>query len=97
MPQHIITVNRVLFVALYLQEGFYYREKPVCLPDLICKMHVKDIFAAFYACEIIAHINIAKIKLSGIKDGLQYIHTPLRRRRGIFLCTCGSVCPYPHV
>ena len=36
------------------------------------KMRVIDIFAAFYICEKIVLANIAKIKRSRIKDGLQY-------------------------
>ena len=36
------------------------------------KMHVIDIFATFYIREKIVLANIAKIKPSRIKDGLQY-------------------------
>ena len=36
------------------------------------KMHVTSVFAAFYIRELIVLANVAKIKRSRIKDGLQY-------------------------
>ena len=36
-------------------------------------MHVIDLFATFYSREKLVLANIAKIKRSRIKDGLQYI------------------------
>ena len=38
----------------------------------MCKMHLKDITAVFYVCEMIVIVNIAKIKHSRIKDIVQY-------------------------
>ena len=45
----------------------YFQEKHAFLPDFICKMHVKDIFAALYIGETIAFLNITKIKHLWIK------------------------------
>ena len=38
------------------------------------KMHVIDIFTAFYICEKIVLANIAKIKRSQLKDGYSMPH-----------------------
>ena len=53
--------------------AFYIRERHVLTPYFMYKMHVIDIFAAFYIREKIVLANIAKIKRSRIKDSLQYL------------------------
>ena len=52
--------------------AFYIGEGPFSLPNIMCKMHVTDIFAAYYICENDHPREISwKIKRSQIKDGLQ--------------------------
>ena len=41
------------------------------MSKFVCKMHTQNIFKAFYFHERIILANIAKIKLSQIKDGLK--------------------------
>ena len=55
-----------------LIRGVLYSQEASFIPDVICKMHVREVFAVFYIRERVAFANIAKIKRSRIKDGLQY-------------------------
>ena len=46
--------------------AFQIWERPIFVPDFMCKMHVTDIFPAFYICKMILLVNITKIRLSRI-------------------------------
>ena len=48
-------------------------KRPVFVPDIMCKMHAKDIFAAFYICKTTVLTNITKIKCLQTKNSLQYL------------------------
>ena len=53
--------------------AFYIRKKSLLVPNSMYKMYVTDIFPMFYIHEVISLANIAKIKCSSIKNGLQYV------------------------
>ena len=60
------------------------------IPDFICKLHVTDIFAAFYIRKAI----IAKIKRSRIKDDLQYVSDILHWVNSSYESTPAFDCMY---
>ena len=50
--------------------AFFMCERSFLVPDLMCKVHVIDIFAAYYIKIIL--IIVVKIKHSRVKDRLLY-------------------------
>ena len=83
-----VLISRFLDQVLF--HGVLYSQDHVLTPYFMYKMHVIDIFGAFYIHEETVMANIAKIKRLQIKDILQHLIHYLRRR--LWCCDCRMPC-----